>query len=206
MRGIGTRVYWVQTGGFDTHASQGNAGGGAYANLMATVERRPVRVLHRPAQPGTARRHARPPVLRVRPPHPGERQPGHRSRRRGRDDGDRRSASAAASTARAASLDPDPGNPTLENNGGDVRYETDFRSVYARVLDDWLGANSESILGGNFRAAPRLSSRDDDQCDCVAAARRRGPSCWIPLRPGPSSRIRDEADDCGTRPRSSARS
>ena len=51
----------------------------------------------------------------------------------------------------AASLNPDPGNPTLENNGGDVRYETDFRSVYARVLDGWLGANSESILGGNFR-------------------------------------------------------
>ena len=26
--GIGTRVYWVQTGGFDTHANQGNAGEG----------------------------------------------------------------------------------------------------------------------------------------------------------------------------------
>ena len=34
--GIGTRVYWVQTGGFDTHANQGNAGAGAYANLMGT--------------------------------------------------------------------------------------------------------------------------------------------------------------------------
>jgi uncharacterized protein (DUF1501 family) len=51
----------------------------------------------------------------------------------------------------AASLDPAPGNPTLENNGGDVRYETDFRSVYARVLDNWLGANSAAILGGDFR-------------------------------------------------------
>ena len=35
-RGIGTRVYWVQTGGFDTHSNQGNAGGGGYATLMAT--------------------------------------------------------------------------------------------------------------------------------------------------------------------------
>ena len=51
----------------------------------------------------------------------------------------------------AASLDP-PGNPTLENNSGDVQYETDFRSVYARVLDGWLGANSVSVLGGDFRA------------------------------------------------------
>ena len=52
----------------------------------------------------------------------------------------------------AASLNPRPDNPTLENNGGDVTYETDFRSVYARVLDRWLGADSAAILGGNFRA------------------------------------------------------
>ena len=37
-----------------------------------------------------------------------------------------------------SSLDPAAGNPTLENNGGDVRYETDFRSVYARVIDNWI--------------------------------------------------------------------
>jgi hypothetical protein len=29
----------------------------------------------------------------------------------------------------AASLAPDPGNPTLENNTADVHYETDFRAV-----------------------------------------------------------------------------
>jgi uncharacterized protein (DUF1501 family) len=34
--GVGTRVYWVQLGGFDTHANQGNAGTGVYANLMGT--------------------------------------------------------------------------------------------------------------------------------------------------------------------------
>jgi hypothetical protein len=32
-----------------------------------------------------------------------------------------------------------------------VTYETDFRSVYAQVIDNWLGANSFSLLGGNFR-------------------------------------------------------
>ena len=36
VRGVGTRVFWVQTGGYDTHAGQGAAGGGAYANLMGT--------------------------------------------------------------------------------------------------------------------------------------------------------------------------
>jgi uncharacterized protein (DUF1501 family) len=57
----------------------------------------------------------------------------------------------------APSLDPNPANPTLENNGGDVKYETDFRAVYSRVLDGWLGADSVAILGGNFRpGAPAI--------------------------------------------------
>jgi uncharacterized protein (DUF1501 family) len=55
----------------------------------------------------------------------------------------------------AASLAP--GNPTLENSSGDVHYETDFRSVYARLLDEWLGVNSVSILNGDFKAgAPAI--------------------------------------------------
>jgi uncharacterized protein (DUF1501 family) len=52
----------------------------------------------------------------------------------------------------APNLSPDPQNPTLENNGGDVRFETDFRSVYALVIDRWLGASSVSILSGDYRA------------------------------------------------------
>ena len=47
-------------------------------------------------------------------------------------------------------------NPTLENNSQDVRYETDFRSVYARVIDNWLGGDSAAILGGNFRNGPNF--------------------------------------------------
>src|SRR5919106_2664713 len=36
VRGIGTRVYWVQTGGYDTHSGQGT-NGGSYTNLMGTL-------------------------------------------------------------------------------------------------------------------------------------------------------------------------
>jgi uncharacterized protein (DUF1501 family) len=53
----------------------------------------------------------------------------------------------------AASLNPQRDNPGLENNGADVRHETDFRAVYARVLDGWLGADSVNVLGADFRAA-----------------------------------------------------
>jgi uncharacterized protein (DUF1501 family) len=33
---------------------------------------------------------------------------------------------------------------------GDIRFTTDFRSVYAGVLEQWLGANSTAILGRKF--------------------------------------------------------
>ena len=41
---------------------------------------------------------------------------------------------------------------SLENGGADIRYETDFRAIYAAIFDRWLGADSVSILGGNFRS------------------------------------------------------
>jgi uncharacterized protein (DUF1501 family) len=57
----------------------------------------------------------------------------------------------------AADLRQDAANPTLENDAADVRFETDFRSVYAKVIDSWLGADSATILGGDFRAgAPAI--------------------------------------------------
>jgi len=37
---------------------------------------------------------------------------------------------------------------------GDLAYTTDFRSVYAGVLEDWLGAKSEPILGRKFEKLP----------------------------------------------------
>src|SRR6187402_926224 len=37
FRGIGTKVFWVQIGGFDTHAGQGTTTG-TYANLMRTID------------------------------------------------------------------------------------------------------------------------------------------------------------------------
>ena len=51
----------------------------------------------------------------------------------------------------APNLNTDPANPTLENNAGDVKFETDFRSVYAQVLDNWLGTDSTKLLGANYR-------------------------------------------------------
>jgi uncharacterized protein (DUF1501 family) len=41
-------------------------------------------------------------------------------------------------------------------NMGNVRYTVDFRSVYATVLERWLGRPSATVLNGEFRQLPVL--------------------------------------------------
>lgn len=36
------------------------------------------------------------------------------------------------------------------DNAGNLIFTTDFRSIYATVLDRWLGAPAEAVLGGSF--------------------------------------------------------
>lgn len=47
-------------------------------------------------------------------------------------------------------------DPILSNldNDGDLIYGIDFRSVYGTVLDGWLGADSNKVLGGSFERLP----------------------------------------------------
>ena len=150
-KAIGTRVFYVTTGGFDTHSGQNvNAVGGAYYNLMATLNDGLTAFYNDLKNQGLledtlvlsfsefGRRISENGSFR------------DRSRRRLGDDGDGRPGQRRA-VRHGARPEPRPENPTLENNAGDVRYETDFRSVYAQVIDGWLGADSTRLLGGNFR-------------------------------------------------------
>ncbi len=153
VRGVGSRVYWVQTGGFDTHAQQG-ASGGAYGNLMGALGDGLWAFYSDVRNQGLANDTT---VIVFS-------EFGRRISENGSGGTDHGAAGVMMALGgmvrgglygTAASLAP--GSPTLENNSGDVRYETDFRSVYAKVLDQWLGVNSVPILNGDFRAgAPAI--------------------------------------------------
>ena len=153
VRGIGSRVYWVETGGFDTHAQQG-AAGGAYGNLMGSLGDGLWAFYSDVRNQGLANDTT---VIVFS-------EFGRRISENGSSGTDHGAAGVMMALGgmvrgglygTAASLAP--GNPTLENNSGDVRHETDFRSVYARLLDQWLGVNSVPILNGDFRAgAPAI--------------------------------------------------
>jgi uncharacterized protein (DUF1501 family) len=156
VRGVGTRVFWVQTGGFDTHAAQGANGGGAYANLMGTFGDGMAAFYNDIRNQGLLND-----TLVLQFSEFGRRITENGSQ--GTDHGAAAVMMAMGGGVRgglhgtAGSLDPNPTNQTLENNGADLRHETDFRSVYARVLDNWLGANSQAILGSDFRTgAPAI--------------------------------------------------
>jgi uncharacterized protein (DUF1501 family) len=54
-----------------------------------------------------------------------------------------------------AGLHGDP--PRLADlDRGNLRHSVDFRSVYATLLEDWLGVPSETVLGGRFAGLPLL--------------------------------------------------
>ena len=153
VRGIGTRIFYVTTGGFDTHSAQNtNAANGTYFGLMAALNDAVLAFYTDLRGQGLLDD-----TLLVTFSEFG---------RRITENGSTGTDHGAASTmialggrvngglyGTAPNLNPDPGNPTLENNGADVHYETDFRSVYARVIDAWLGANSVPLLKGDFRNA-----------------------------------------------------
>jgi uncharacterized protein (DUF1501 family) len=153
-KNIGSRVYWVSTGGYDTHAQQGQGGGGGYANLMGTLGDGLWAFYSDIRNQGLANDTT---VIVFS-------EFGRRISENGSNGTDHGAAGlmmALGGMVRgglygtAASLAP--GSPTLENNSGDVHYETDFRSVYAKLLDQWLGVNSVPILNGDFRAgAPAI--------------------------------------------------
>jgi uncharacterized protein (DUF1501 family) len=150
-KGIGTRVFYVTTGGFDTHSAQNvNGTNGTYHNLMGTLNDGLLAFYTDLRNQGLLQD-----TLLV-----SFSEFGRRISENGSNGTDHGAASAmmvlgggvrGGIYGTAPNLNLDPNNPTLENSAGDVHYETDFRSVYAQILDNWMGSNSANVLGGNFR-------------------------------------------------------
>jgi len=157
VTGVGTRVFFVQTGGFDTHAGQNtNQANGAYTNLMATLNDGLFAFYNDLTRQGLFGDTL---VLQFS-------EFGRRINENGSAGTDHGAASVMLALGggvrggifgTAASLRIGNDNQTLENNSQDVRYETDFRSVYSKIIDSWLGGNSVQVLGADFRAsAPQI--------------------------------------------------
>lgn len=146
---VGTKIFWVQTGGYDTHATQGTLTG-VYNRRLRELDGGLSAFYNDLSNQGLLSQ-----TLVLQFSEFGRRVSENGST--GTDHGAGGLMMALGGTVQgglygtAATLEDTPDNPTLENRARDVRHETDFRSVYARVIDDWLGASSVSILGGDYR-------------------------------------------------------
>lgn len=144
--GMPTRVYYVTLGGFDTHAGQGGENG-RHANLLrqfATAMNAFSRDLKKQGNDGR--------VLTMCFSEFGRRVGQNASN--GTDHGTAAPMFLMGPMVRAGVLGNHPSLTDLDQ--GDLKHRVDFRSVYASVLDKWLGADDRQILGGQFRPAPVL--------------------------------------------------
>lgn len=141
--GLGARLFYVSIDGFDTHAGQAPA----HANLLRDVSDA-ISAFYRDLS-----------------------QRGHRDRlmimtfsefgRRARENGSRGTDHGSAAPmflvggrVKAGVTGAHPSLTTLED--GNLVHHTDFRQVYAALLDRWLGVPSRQVLGQEFQPADVL--------------------------------------------------
>lgn len=154
-RGVGSKVFWVQAEGYDTHSRQGTVGG-TFERLMGILDAG-LTALHADLLNQGLLDDTLVLVLS---------EFGRRIDENGSEGTDHGAAGAMlaiggkvragiqGTASRSLAVTPD--NPDLENEGRDLAFSTDFRSVYASVLRNWLDVAPDPILRGAF-LDPRLA-------------------------------------------------
>jgi uncharacterized protein (DUF1501 family) len=140
--GIGARIFYVSIDGFDTHAGQG-AATGAHANLLQQVSDS-ISAFYR----DLAGRGHKDRIAVMTFSEFGRR--AHENGSKGTDHGSGAPMFLVGGAVKAGIVGEHPSLTKLEE--GNLIHSTDFRSVYAAVLDQWLGVDAKTILGGEYKA------------------------------------------------------
>jgi uncharacterized protein (DUF1501 family) len=140
-KGLGTRLYYASINGFDTHGAQAES----HAELLGEVSSAIGGFF------GTLGSNAGRVVLITY----------SEFGRRVKENGSRGTDHGAASCMFVAGPKVTSGlvgkHPKLDDlTDGDLKFTTDFRSVYATLLDQWLGVDSKGVLGEKFAHLPLI--------------------------------------------------
>lgn len=130
---FGPRIYYTSLGGFDTHARQS----GQHALLMTEIGQSVGAFFDDLKQRGLGER-----VVLMTFSEFGRRAAENESL--GTDHGAAAPVLLAGAAVKAGVIGPRPDLSQLVD--GDVPHAIDFRSVYAAMLDDWLGVPAQSVL------------------------------------------------------------
>jgi len=139
--GIGTQILYVTIGGFDTHAEQ-NTARVNHPMLLETVDKGLDAFYRDISQMGVADD-----IVMMTFSEFGRRVRENGSL--GTDHGTAAPMFVIGDRVKGGLHGEHPSLTKLDDNG-DLIYTVDFRSVYATILEDWLGADSQAILGKRF--------------------------------------------------------
>ncbi len=143
--GLSTRVYYVYHNGFDTHVNQA----GKHPRLMSELATALGAFQKDLTRLGKTDR-----VATLAFSEFGRRVKENGSR--GTDHGTAGPTFLLGAPVRGGILGEQPDLTDLDR--GDLKFNTDFRRIYATLIDKWLGVNSAKILGAEFDHLPLLES------------------------------------------------
>jgi uncharacterized protein (DUF1501 family) len=136
-KGFGTRVFYVALDGFDTHSTQADQ----HRKLLQELSEALSSFFDTLQKQGQDKR-----VLAMTFSEFGRRVQENGSK--GTDHGAGSCLFVAGPAARGGLVGKHPSLKDLDF--GNLRFHTDFRRVYATLLDGWLGCDSTAVLGGKF--------------------------------------------------------
>jgi uncharacterized protein (DUF1501 family) len=140
-QGFGTRIFYVSLDGFDTHARQAEA----HADLLRELGQA-VGQLFAKLKEG---KHDERVVLMTFSEF------GRRVKENGSRGTDHGAGSCLFVAGPGVAGGPIGTHPKLDDlDNGDLKHAIDFRRVYATILDQWLGCDSQTVLGGKFEHLP----------------------------------------------------
>ncbi len=142
-RGFGTRIFYVSLDGFDTHAGQATT----HANLLADLANSINGFFTTLKTSGNDSR-----VRLMTYSEFGRRVQENGSR--GTDHGAGSCLFLAGPSVKAGVVGKHPSLADLDAD--DLKFHTDFRRVYATLLDGWLGCDSKAVLGGKWEHVKEL--------------------------------------------------
>ncbi len=145
-RGFGTRVFYVAIDGFDTHSGQAQP----HAQLLQQIADS-VTLFFNSLQAGGHDKRVL--VMTFS-------EFGRRVQENGSGGTDHGAGSCLFVAGPGVKGGPVGKHPSLSDlDAGDLKHHTDFRQVYATLLDKWLGCNSFGILGGKYEHIDLLKPR-----------------------------------------------
>lgn len=141
QKGLGTRIYYVQHGGFDTHSGQAKD----HDRLMGELSSSVGNFMNSLGEAGDR-------VALMTYSEFGRRVKENGSR--GTDHGSGSCMFVAGNKVAGGLVGKHPSLSDLTD--GDLRYHTDFRRVYASLLDDWLAVPSKGVLHDTYETLPLI--------------------------------------------------